>query len=251
MHRREPDAVCYGLGMEIPARPILLISAIALGAHLGCTQSFASKPDWDRLRERMVDAYLDEIEDPRVREAMRKVPRHELVPEALRASAYENRPLPIGEGQTISQPYVVAAMTAALDPDPKDTVLEIGTGSGYQAAVLAELVKQVHTVEIVESLADRARADLARLGYDNVNVVHGDGHRGLPEHAPYDGIIVTAAPDEVPAALKEQLAVGGRLVIPVGQPQGTLMVYDKKADGSFESKALFGVLFVPMTGGER
>ena len=236
--------------MKNLARSILAACALIVSVGLGCTQSFASKPDWERLRKRMVDDYLDEIRDPRVREAMRKVPRHELVPEAYRSSAYENRPLPIGEGQTISQPFVVAAMTEALDPEPSDRVLEIGTGSGYQAAVLAELVKHVYTIEIVESLADRARKDLKRIGYDNVTVVHGDGHRGLPEHAPYDGIIVTAAPDEVPPALKAQLAVGGRLVIPVGQPQGTLMVYDKKPDGSFEEKALFGVLFVPMTGGE-
>jgi len=199
----------------------------------------------------MVEEQLsDGIDNPRVLEAMRKVPRHELVPEAQREHAYEGRPLPIGHGQTISQPYVVGVMTAALDPQPSDEVLEIGTGSGYQAAILAELVQHVYSVEIVKPLADRARSDLARLGYENVTVVHGDGHAGLPEHAPYDGIVVTAAPDEVPSALKDQLAVGGRLVIPVGEPQGSLMVFTKKPDGTFDEKKLFDVLFVPMTGGE-
>lgn len=234
--------------MAINRRPSALL-VLALG--FGCTSSFASKPDWETLRRRMVEEQLQGIDDRRVLDAIRKVPRHELVPEDVREHAYEGRPLPIGHGQTISQPYVVAAMTAALEPEPDDEVLEIGTGSGYQAAVLARLVKKVYTVEIVKPLADRARKDLARLGYDNVTVVHGDGHKGLPEHAPYQGIIVTAAPDRVPPALKEQLAVGGRLVIPVGEPQGSLMVYQKKPDGTFSEKKLFDVLFVPMTGGEE
>lgn len=198
----------------------------------------------------MVEDQLAEIKDPRVREAMRKVPRHELVPADVRARAYDGTPLPIGHGQTISQPFVVGAMTEALDPEPGDVVLEIGTGSGYQAAVLSQLVKQVYSIEIVKPLAERAREDLKRIGCENVTVIHGDGHQGLPEHAPYHGIVVTAAPDRVPPALLEQLAVGGRLVIPVGEPRGSLMVYEKKKDGTFDQKKLFDVLFVPMTGGD-
>jgi protein-L-isoaspartate(D-aspartate) O-methyltransferase len=185
--------------------------------------------------------------DPRVLEAIARVPRHAFVPAGLAARAYENRALPIGEGQTISQPYIVALMTdlAALDADA--TVLEIGTGSGYQAAVLAEIAREVYTIEIIEPLGRRAAATLAELGYDNVSVRIGDGYRGWPEHAPFDAILVTAAPEEVPAPLIEQLAPGGRLVIPVGgqQEAQTLRVLEKGITGQITETDVLPVLFVP------
>jgi protein-L-isoaspartate(D-aspartate) O-methyltransferase len=200
-------------------------------------------------RERMVREQIEArgISDPRVLAAFRKVPRHELVPPAERASAYQDRPLPIGHGQTISQPYVVAVMTAVLDLEGGERVLEVGTGSGYQAAVLAELASEVYTIEIVEPLAERARRDLERLGYRNVHVRHGDGYRGWPEHAPFDAIVVTAAPDHVPPPLIEQLAEGGRMVIPVGHGAQDLLRITKDAAGVREER-LIGVRFVPMTG---
>ena len=192
------------------------------------------------------------ISNPRVLGAMRSVPRHLFVPEAQRARAYENRPLPIGLGQTISQPYIVAAMTEALDPKPGDRVLEIGTGSGYQAAVLATLVERVYTIEILPELARGARTRLASLGYENVEVITGDGYRGLRREAPFDGIVVTAAPEKIPQPLIDQLAVGGRLVIPVGRsaqgdPAQHLKVLHRTPQG-IETRTLFGVRFVPMTG---
>lgn len=187
------------------------------------------------------------IDDPRVLKAIARVPRHEFVPAAHRSRAYDNRPLPIGHGQTISQPYIVAAMTSMLKPEPTDVILEIGTGSGYQAAVLSHLVKRVYSMEIISELAERAQKELKRLGYANVEVVQGNGYAGLPAHAPYDGIIVTAAPHEVPEALVEQLAVGGRMVIPVGEPHGKLMLIEKTPKGLRQTEML-DVLFVPMTG---
>jgi len=187
------------------------------------------------------------VTDERVLEAMRRVPRHALVPEDLQAWAYEDRPLPIGHQQTISQPYIVAAMTEALRLEPDDRVLEIGTGSGYQAAVLAEIVDHVHTIEIVEPLGERARRDLERLGYDNVTVRVGDGFAGWPEQAPFDAIVVTAAPEEIPPPLIEQLAEGGRLVIPVGDTFQELRVVTKSPTG-LVTEDLMPVRFVPMTG---
>jgi len=198
--------------------------------------------------ERQIGAPGRDIEDERVLAAMNKVPRHEFVPEDQRNRAYADQPLPIGYGQTISQPYIVAFMTAALDLEPTDRVLEIGTGCGYQAAVLAELAHHVYTIEIVEPLAKRAKATLERLGYDNISVKVGDGYEGWPEHAPFDAIIVTCAPDHVPAALVDQLAEGGRMVIPVGEqhlPQH-LDVLEKK-NGAVEREAVLPVRFVPMT----
>lgn len=186
------------------------------------------------------------VRDPRVLEVLRRVPRHLFVPEPVRDQAYEDRPLPIGHGQTISQPYVVAAMTEALEPEPGDRVLEVGTGSGYQAAVLAGLVSEVHTIEIVPELAEHARQALRAAGVTNVRVVTGDGYRGLPDAAPFDGIVVTAAPEEVPPPLLEQLAVGGRLVIPVGGAFQELRVIRRTEDGT-ESRSLFPVRFVPFT----
>ncbi len=189
------------------------------------------------------------ISDERVLEAMRKVPRHEFVPDGYRAYAYTDGPLPIGEGQTISQPYIVALMTESLKLKPDDKVLEIGTGSGYQAAVLAEIVKEVYTIEIIEKLARRAEETLKRLGYDNVKVKAGDGYLGWPEYAPFDAIIVTCAPDHVPQPLVDQLADGGRMVIPVGSEYGiqTLYLLEKHGD-KLEKRSIIPVRFVPMTG---
>jgi protein-L-isoaspartate(D-aspartate) O-methyltransferase len=187
------------------------------------------------------------ISAPAVLEAIAAVPRHRFVPEALAPRAYDDTPLPIGYDQTISQPYVVAYMTeaAALRPDAK--VLDIGTGSGYQAAVLAEIVSRVHSIEIVPELAERSRRLLADLGYDNVEVSTGDGYGGWPDEAPFDAIVVAAAPDHVPPALVEQLAVGARLVIPVGRFMQEILIVTKTAEGS-TTEAVLPVRFVPMTG---
>jgi protein-L-isoaspartate(D-aspartate) O-methyltransferase len=192
-------------------------------------------------------AGLAPVEDRRVLEAMRAVPRHEFVPGPLRGRAYENRPLPIGHDQTISQPYIVARMTELLELEPGEKVLEIGTGSGYQAAVLAEITDSVYSIEIVGELARTARQRLRRLGYDGVRVRHGDGWAGWPGHAPFDAIVVTAAPEEVPPPLVEQLAPGGRMVIPVG-PQlygQTLTLIRKDRDGTVTREEISGVRFVP------
>ena len=186
--------------------------------------------------------------DARVIAAMAKVPRDRFVPPELRAQAWDNRPLPIGHEQTISQPFIVALMTDLLNPKPGQRVLEIGTGSGYQAAVLAELVGKVYTIEIVAPLAERAAALLAELGYRNVEVRTGDGYRGWPEAAPFDGILVTAAPPAVPQPLIDQLAVGGRMVIPVGREWSAqdLLVIEKQPSGVVRRAAL-PVRFVPFT----
>jgi protein-L-isoaspartate(D-aspartate) O-methyltransferase len=189
------------------------------------------------------------VEDARVLEAMRKVPRHELVPADLRDLAYGDHPLPIGYDQTISQPYIVAVMSEAAQVGPGDKVLEVGTGSGYQAAVLAEMGAEVYSIEIVEPLARRTAGDLERLGYGRIHLRTGDGYRGWPEAAPFDAILVTAAPPEVPPPLVEQLAVGGRLVIPVGDEGAVqeLRVITRTEEGA-TSEDLFPVMFVPMTG---
>ncbi len=206
--------------------------------------------DFAAARERMMVQQIQwrDLRDPRVLEAMRAIPRHELVPAELRGSAYDDRPLPIGHGQTISQPYIVAFMTEKLAPRATDRVLEIGTGSGYQAAVLSRLVAEVYSIEIVAPLAARAEADLKRLDIKNVHVKAGDGYRGWPEHAPFDAIIVTCAPDHIPTPLAEQLKDGGRMIIPVGE-QGVQELYllEKKA-GKIERRAVLPVRFVPMTG---
>jgi len=181
--------------------------------------------------------------------AMAKVPRHRFVPLLQEAFAYDNRPLPIGEGQTISQPYIVALMTDLLDPKPGDRVLEVGTGSGYQAAVLAELVAKVHTIEIVEPLGKRATQLLGELGYRNVEVRIGDGYGGWPAAAPFDSIVVTAAPAAIPQPLVDQLKPGGRMVIPVGGSSEVqqLLVVEKQADGRTTTKRTLPVRFVPLT----
>jgi protein-L-isoaspartate(D-aspartate) O-methyltransferase len=184
-----------------------------------------------------------------VMEAMATVPRHRFVPLFQEAVAYENRPLPIGEGQTISQPFLVALMTDLLDPKPGDTVLEIGTGSGYQAAVLAQLVRKVYTIEIVEPLARRATHLLEQLGYRNIEVRVGDGYNGWPESAPFDSIIVTAAPAKVPKRLVDQLKPGGRMVIPAGGPsdEQQLLIVEKRPDGTTTTRRTLPVRFVPLT----
>ena len=187
--------------------------------------------------------------DPRVLDAMRAVPRHEFVPKAERHAAYRNRPLPIGDRQTISQPFIVALMTDLLHVEAGYRVLEVGTGSGYQAAVLARLAGEVFSIEIVEPLGLEAGRTLARLGISNVETRIGDGYAGWPEHAPYDGIIVTAAPEHIPAQLVAQLKPGGRLVIPVGGIDQDLMVIEKKTDGTTTSTEIIPVRFVPLTRG--
>lgn len=187
------------------------------------------------------------IGDSRTLRAMAKVPREKFVANELRANAYEDRPLPIGYGQTISQPFIVAFMTQELKPKPTDRVLEIGTGSGYQAAVLAELVAEVYTIEIVRPLAESAEIRLRDLGYKNVHAKAGDGYKGWPEHAPFDSIIVTAAPDHVPQPLVEQLKEGGRMVIPVGGSVMQRLNVLEKRDGVVKQTAAIPVKFVPLT----
>lgn len=186
---------------------------------------------------------------PSVLEAIGSVPRHEFVPATIRHMAYENRPLPIGEGQTISQPYIVALMTDLAELDADSVVLEIGTGSGYQAAVLGEIARQVYTIEIVAPLGRRAATTLERIGYENIDVRIGDGYRGWPEHAPFDAIIVTAAPEQIPQPLIDQLKTGGRLVVPVGPVDGvqSLRVLEKNEAGDISTTDVLPVRFVPFT----
>lgn len=187
---------------------------------------------------------------PRVMAQLDRVPRHRFVRDSLTEEAYDNRPLDIGYGQTISQPYIVALMTDLLDPEPGDVVLEIGTGSGYQAAVLAGLVRRVYTIEIIAPLAEGAATRLGQLGYGNVEVKVGDGYHGWPEHAPYDGILVTAASGDVPPPLIRQLKPGGRMVIPVGTAffAQELILIEKAKDGSVTTQQILPVRFVPLTG---
>ena len=189
--------------------------------------------------------------DKRVMAAMQTVPRHKFVPEHLQNDAYDNRPLPVGFGQTISQPYIVALMTDLLQPASTDRVLEIGTGSGYQAAVLAELVDEVYSIEIVEPLAQRTQKLLGEIGYESINTRIADGYDGWPEHAPFDSIIVTAAISHIPPPLVKQLKNGGRMVIPVGTRFQTqyLTLVEKDANGSITTRQLLPVIFVPFTGG--
>jgi len=224
------------------------------GMLLGAATATAGEPvvEAEARREAMVREQIEArgVRDARVLAALREVPRERFVPPSERDAAYADVPLPIGHGQTISQPYVVAAMTEALRPEPGDRVLEVGTGSGYQAAVLARLVKRVYTIEIVPELAAGARRALAELGVSNVEVFVGDGYRGLPAEAPFDGILVTAAPPEVPQPLVDQLAVGGRLVVPVGSYDQDLRVLERRPDG-VTSETLFPVRFVPLVRGER
>lgn len=206
--------------------------------------------EFRELRNEMVRTQLQMqgIKKREVLDAMRKVPRHLFVPESLRSHAYRDQPLPIGYAATISQPYIVALMTELLDLKPWHKVLEIGTGSGYQAAILAELASEVYSIEIVEELAARARRDLAAAGYGKVHVRHGDGYQGWQEEAPFHRIIVTAAPPSIPQALIDQLAPGGRLVAPEGASPATqqLMILDKRGDGRVTRRTSIPVVFVPM-----
>ena len=200
-------------------------------------------------RDRMVREQIIArgVTDSQVIQALREVPRHEFVPESEREQAYEDHPLPIGFGQTISQPYIVAFMTEALGLQPHERVLEIGTGSGYQAAVLSQLVDNVFSIEIVESLAQRAQETLTKLGLTNVTVRAGDGYQGWPDEAPFDAIILTAAPEHIPQPLLDQLAVGGRLILPLGKAVQKLMLMKRIHDG-WQKEELLPVSFVPMTG---
>ncbi len=218
----------------------------------GAQSVTASTDSFAAAREAMVDQQLRarDIRSPTVLQAMLRVPRHRFVPEDVRNLSYADHPLPIGFEQTISQPYIVAYMTDAADISSGEKVLEIGTGSGYQAAVLGEIARDVYTIEIVPELAERARAALAELGYKNVHVKAGNGYLGWPEHAPFDAIVVTAAPDEVPKALVEQLALGGKMVIPVGAIVQDMMIIEKTRRGVIERKTI-PVRFVPMTGKPR
>jgi protein-L-isoaspartate(D-aspartate) O-methyltransferase len=247
-----------GIRKEAPVRYLELAAfgslmlCLAGAAFFTRSRAWLAPPGEDRfaaLREQMVSQQIEgrDVRDPRVLAAMRKVPRHLFVPPSLVEEAYDDHPLPIGEGQTISQPYIVAIMTELLGLAGGERVLEVGTGSGYQAAVLAEVAREVYSIEILEPLARSAAATLDRLGYGSVRVRAGDGYLGWPEAAPFDAIIVTAAPDHVPQPLIDQLKVGGRLVIPVGVSFQELVVCTKTVRG-IERRSLLPVRFVPMTG---
>jgi len=203
--------------------------------------------NFQAMRERMVETQIRarDVKNPAVLRAMARVPRHLFVPDDMRPFAYDDRPLPIGRGQTISQPYIVAYMTEALQLEPAHSVLEVGTGSGYQAAVLADLASQVHSIEIVPDLAEHAKRALANAGYRNVEVRTGNGYLGWPDRAPFDRIIVTAAPPEIPQVLVDQLAVGGIMVVPVGTDYQEMVIITKTSDGVTQKRTI-EVRFVPM-----
>ncbi len=232
-----------------------LVLALVANVALGADDHVRQRADMIRAIEGDVQAtsvYLQkETLDPQVLNAMRTVPRHALVPKDVRSKAYLNRPLPIGYGQTISQPYIVAIMTDLINPQPDDKVLEVGTGSGYQAAILSRVVAQVYTMEIIEALGQRGRADLQTLGYGNIEVRIGDGYYGWEQHAPFDSIVVTAAASHVPPPLIQQLKPGGRMIIPVGSRFLTqqLLLIDKNQDGQITTRQILPVQFVPLTGG--
>ncbi len=229
--------------------PILVMLGAACGLGPPAPGEGAMAHD-TRSADEMVRTQLvaRDISDPAVIDAMRAVPRDEFVPDALKKDAYRDSPLPIGHGQTISQPYIVALMTQLGRASRATRALDVGTGSGYQAAVLARIVDEVYSIEIVCDLADEARDRLGRLGYGNVTVRCGDGYAGWPEHAPFDVIIVAAAPEEIPQPLIDQLAIGGRLVIPVGGSHQELVVVERTDDGTLQQFTAGGVRFVPMTG---
>jgi protein-L-isoaspartate(D-aspartate) O-methyltransferase len=227
-----------------------LLLLVALSFVLaGCGRAQTTVTDFAAERDRMVKEQIVRrgVTGERVLAAVRKVPREEFVPPDSRAESYSDGPLPIGYGQTISQPYVVAFMTEQLQPQPTDRVLEIGTGSGYQAAVLAELVAEVYSIEIVEPLVKTAEATLQRLGYKNVHVKAGDGYKGWSEYAPFDAVIVTCAPDHVPQPLVDQLKEGGRMIIPVGPTLAQQLYLLEKRNGQVRQSAVMDVRFVPMT----
>jgi len=234
----------------------LIVSMLANSAPLFAADKYTS------ARQDMVKAIISDVQttsiyldkealDPRVMDAMAKVPRHEFVPFLQKSYAYQNRPLPIGHGQTISQPYIVAIMTDLLKPKPNDRVLEIGTGSGYQAAILSEVVSEVYTIEIISALGEEAEKRFKKLHYRNIHSRIGDGYYGWENAAPFDGIVVTAAASHVPPPLIAQLKPGGRMVIPVGSPflLQYLVIVEKHPDGKVTSKQILPVRFVPLTGG--
>jgi protein-L-isoaspartate(D-aspartate) O-methyltransferase len=225
----------------------LIVAALGIAS---CDRTHAPVADFAAQRQRMVMEQLMPrgIHEERVLAAMAKVPREDFVPQDSRAASYTDQPLPIGYGQTISQPFIVAFMTEQLRLAPGDRVLEIGTGSGYQAAILAELVAEVYTMEIIEPLAKTAETTLERLGYKNVHVKIGDGYKGWPEHAPFDAVIVTCAPDHVPQPLVDQLKEGGRMIIPVGGFGDQELYLLEKKNGQLEQRAVLPVRFVPMAG---
>ena len=242
---------------------VLGVGLVLLLTNIGCSlegsDSFVTKAEantdstntaekWRASAAAMVDYQIAsrEIVDERVLAAMKNTPRHLFVPDNMKRYAYEDRPLPIGHSQTISQPYIVALMTELLQLDTSDRVLEIGTGSGYQAAILAQLAGEVYSIEIVEALAKSSKKLLADMKHDNVTVIYGDGYQGLPGEAPFDKIIITAAPPEIPEKLVEQLKKGGIMVLPVGKLYQELLVINKQPDGSITKKSAGGVRFVPM-----
>ncbi|HAV61062.1 MAG TPA: protein-L-isoaspartate(D-aspartate) O-methyltransferase [Verrucomicrobiales bacterium] len=245
--------------MKIFHRSLLVGLVFAMGCQAeeetipGGSAGTTAREKFAEARLQMVATQLQgrgrNITNEQVLAAMGRVPRHELVPEGIRDLAYGDHPLPIGHGQTISQPYIVAFMTQALEPQSAHRVLEVGTGSGYQAAVLAELVKEVYTIEIVEPLGRRAQTDLARLGCTNVFVRIGDGYEGWPEKAPFDAVIVTCSPDHIPRPLIDQLANGGQMIIPVGNTwRGQNLMLLRKEGTEVIRKSVLPVRFVPMTG---
>jgi protein-L-isoaspartate(D-aspartate) O-methyltransferase len=260
-----PDDKPTPTGFFIRVHPCLSVVALILLAAL-VAPAVAQRDEeaqFRRLRERMVEQQLatgrytgaDPVRHRRVLDAMRAVPRHRFVPDQLVRQAYDDRPLPIGYGQTISQPYIVAKMTELVEPREDHRVLEIGTGSGYQAAVLSPLVSQVYTIEIIRQLGEQAGGRLGELGYENVEVRIGDGYYGWPEQAPFDAIVVTAAAGHIPPPLVSQLAEGGRMIIPVGNPFQTqmLMLVTRTGPGprDIRTRSIMPVMFVPLVGGPR
>lgn len=244
----------YGLGAEPTATKLLPTKTVLQPrATVGqpAATTYTESDEWLEERMSMVDSQIRRrgVTDQDVLDAMERVPRHEFVPDEFKAQSYADRPLPIGYGQTISQPYIVALMTDLLQLKSTDRVLEIGTGSGYQAAILSEIVAKVYTIEIVEALALEARARLKRLGYTNIDTLHADGYYGWEEHAPFDAIIVTAAPDHIPLPLVQQLEDGAKMVIPIGPPGGYQTLWEVTKTGEEITKRnVTGVLFVPLTG---
>lgn len=218
-----------------------------------CLAAAVEAQDWAALREHMVKTQIErrDVRDPAVLKAMRATPRHLFIPENVRSSAYEDRPLPIGHGQTISQPYIVGSMSDLLQIQPTHKVLEIGTGCGYQAAILSQLAKQVFSIEIVDALAKQSARTLRELGYRNITVRSGDGYLGWPEEAPFDRIILTAAPPEMVQTLVNQLKNGGRLIAPIGVESQVLVIVDKDAQGRTQQRTRYGVAFVPMVPGRK
>jgi protein-L-isoaspartate(D-aspartate) O-methyltransferase len=247
------NAILFSVGICVWLFFLLPVAAIErTGSGEMPAGQTAPSDEFATQREKMIRDQIEKrgIKNPRVLDAMRTVQRHLFVPEKLKPFAYADRPLPIGHGQTISQPYIVAFMTETLDLKSHDRVLEIGTGSGYQAAILGEICDAVYSIEIIEPLGTGARALLSELGYDNVFVKIGDGYQGWAEHAPFDAIMVTCSPSHIPQPLQDQLAEGGRMIIPVGEKHVQHLYLLEKKDGKIIRKSVLSVLFVPMTDGE-